>query len=95
MTPVDDNEHRVTTERRGHVLLIGLDREKKRNAFDVPMFHQLCHAYRALEDDDAHATRTVIAIATEMTRNRFIRPPPHISRRMSSVVIQIIYDSGH
>src|SRR4051812_11317761 len=45
------SDHRVKTERRGHVLLIGIDREKKRNAFDVAMFEQLCAAYRLLEDD--------------------------------------------
>jgi len=28
-------EERVTTERRGHVLLIGLHRVAKRNAFDL------------------------------------------------------------
>jgi len=43
------DDHRVTTERRGHVLLIGLDRASKRNAFDVAMFHQLCDAYATLE----------------------------------------------
>ena len=32
------NEGKVTIERRGHVLLIGLDRVPKRNAFDVAMY---------------------------------------------------------
>jgi enoyl-CoA hydratase len=45
-------EHRVTTERRDGVLLIGLDRAAKRNAFDVAMFHQLCAAYATLEAED-------------------------------------------
>lgn len=66
-TSNDDPEHRVTTERRGHVLLIGLDREKKRNAFDVPMFHQLCHAYRALEDDDELRCAVVFAHGPHFT----------------------------
>ena len=44
-------EHRVTTERRDGVLLIGLDRAAKRNAFDIAMFHQLCAAYQALESE--------------------------------------------
>ena len=47
------DDHRVTTERRGELLLVGLDRASKRNAFDVPMFHQLCEAYATLERDDA------------------------------------------
>ena len=32
-----DPDHRVSTERRGEVLLVGLDRANKRNAFDVPI----------------------------------------------------------
>jgi len=39
----------ITTERRGHVLLIGLNRVEKRNAFDPPMFHDLARAYGAYE----------------------------------------------
>ena len=41
----------ITTERRGHVLLIGLNRVEKRNAFDPPMFHDLARAYGAYESD--------------------------------------------
>jgi enoyl-CoA hydratase len=41
----------VTTERRGHVFLIGLDRVAKRNAFDLPMWDALCLAYGELEMD--------------------------------------------
>jgi enoyl-CoA hydratase/carnithine racemase len=46
------SEGKVTTERRGHVFLIGLDRAAKRNAFDVPLYHALSRAYAALERDD-------------------------------------------
>jgi len=46
------SEGKVTTSRRGHVLLIGLDRAAKRNAFDVPMFHAVGRAYATLEHDD-------------------------------------------
>jgi enoyl-CoA hydratase/carnithine racemase len=41
----------VTLERRGHVLLIGLDRVAKRNAFDVAMWTALSRAYAELERD--------------------------------------------
>ncbi len=41
----------ITRERRGHVLLIGLDRVAKRNAFDPPMFHDLARAYGEYEAD--------------------------------------------
>ena len=45
------NEGKVTIERRGHVLLIGLDRVPKRNAFDVAMYHDLAIAYGTLDRD--------------------------------------------
>src|SRR5580700_10873532 len=39
----------ITNERIGHVLLIGLNRVSKRNAFDPPMFHDLARAYSEYE----------------------------------------------
>src|SRR5207248_10000861 len=47
-----NQEGRVTTERQGHVLLIGLDRVAKRNAFDRAMLNALGLAYSELEHDD-------------------------------------------
>src|SRR5260370_16703079 len=47
-----NQEGRVTTERQGHVLLIGLDRVAKRNAFDMAMLNALGLAYAELEHDD-------------------------------------------
>ncbi len=44
---------RIELERRGHVLVIGLDRAAKRNAFDLPLWDGLCLAYGALERDPA------------------------------------------
>ncbi|HVK74586.1 MAG TPA: crotonase/enoyl-CoA hydratase family protein [Kofleriaceae bacterium] len=41
----------VSLERRGHVLLIGLDRAAKRNAFDLPLWDGLCRAYGELQRD--------------------------------------------
>jgi enoyl-CoA hydratase/carnithine racemase len=41
----------VRVERRGHVLMMGLDRAAKRNAFDLPMWDALCRAYAELERD--------------------------------------------
>jgi enoyl-CoA hydratase len=41
----------VTTEKRGHVLLVGLDRAKKRNAFDLAMYHALARAYADYDKD--------------------------------------------
>lgn len=42
-------EGRITTERHGHVLLIGLDRVAKRNAFDRAMLDALGQAYGELD----------------------------------------------
>jgi enoyl-CoA hydratase len=42
---------RVSLERRGQVLVIGLDRAAKRNAFDVPLWEAVCLAYAELERD--------------------------------------------
>ena len=41
----------ITTERRGRLLLIGLNRPAKRNAFDPPMFHALARALGEFELD--------------------------------------------
>ncbi len=46
------SEGQVTTERHGHVLLIGLDRVAKRNAFDKAMLSALGLAYGELERDE-------------------------------------------
>jgi enoyl-CoA hydratase len=43
------SEGNVTVERRGHVLLMGLDRTAKRNAFDLAMYEKLALAYGELE----------------------------------------------
>src|SRR3954470_17307384 len=45
-------ERAVTVERRGHVLLMGLNRPEKRNAFNLAMIDQLAAAYGRLEEDD-------------------------------------------
>jgi enoyl-CoA hydratase len=41
----------ISIERRGHVLLIGLNRAAKRNAFTLEMLHSLSAAYGELERD--------------------------------------------
>jgi enoyl-CoA hydratase/carnithine racemase len=40
---------RITIERRGHLVLLGLDRANKRNAFDLQMLRELGEAYAAYE----------------------------------------------
>ena len=42
----------ITIDQQGHVLLIGLNRPAKRNAFDLSMFENLALAYGELERND-------------------------------------------
>jgi enoyl-CoA hydratase len=42
---------RVTVDRDGHVLMIGVNRPEKRNAFDLATIDQLGAAYERLGDD--------------------------------------------
>ena len=46
------DEERITTERRGHLFLMGLNRPKKMNAFDAEMLLALSRAYELLEADE-------------------------------------------
>jgi enoyl-CoA hydratase/carnithine racemase len=43
---------RITVERDGHVLLIGVNRPEKRNAFDLATIDGLAAAYQTLGDDN-------------------------------------------
>jgi len=45
------SEPTLTLETRGHVLLVGLARAAKRNAFNLQMLRELAAAYGRLEDD--------------------------------------------
>ncbi len=42
----------ISVERRGHVLLVGLNRPQKRNAFDLGMYGAIGHAWAELDRDD-------------------------------------------
>lgn len=44
-------EPRVTVDRDGHVLLIGLNRPHKRNAMDLRAIDELANAYRLLDEE--------------------------------------------
>jgi len=44
-------EKKLITERKGHVLLMGLNRPEKMNAFDVELFTDLAAAMGELNDD--------------------------------------------
>jgi enoyl-CoA hydratase len=42
------DKQKITVEADGHVLMIGLNRPEKRNAFDIDMYHELSLAYGEL-----------------------------------------------
>ncbi len=65
MTPPDCS--RVSRERRGHVLLIGLDRVAKRNAFDLDLLNALSLAYGEFEADREARVAVVFAHGEHFT----------------------------
>lgn len=80
---------KVTTEVRGQVLLIGLNRPEKRNAFDLEMYQELGGAYGQLEQDVnlrcgllfAHGDHFTGGLdlpkwAASFSAGRFPEPPP-------------------
>jgi len=58
---------RITLEKRGHVLLIGLDRPNKLNAFDVAMLQGLAQALTQIEDDAEIRCGLIFAHGTSFT----------------------------
>lgn len=57
----------ISLERHNHVLLIGLDRAAKRNAFDPRMFHGLARAYGGYEADPELRCAVVFAHGPHFT----------------------------
>jgi enoyl-CoA hydratase len=57
----------VTLERDGHVLVIGLNRPDKRNAFNLAMLSDLSRAYGLLESDDTLRAGVLIAHGEHFT----------------------------
>jgi enoyl-CoA hydratase/carnithine racemase len=62
-----DDEPRVTVEKDGSVLLIGLNRAAKRNAFDRAMVDALSAAYTTLENDTDLRCGVVFAHGADFT----------------------------
>jgi len=58
---------RVSREKRGHIMLIGLDRTSKRNAFDMPMLDDLCLAYGEFERDNDARVALIFAHGEHFT----------------------------
>lgn len=83
-------EGRITSERRGHLLLLGLDRPRKRNGLTPTMLRELAAAYAELETSDARCGVVfahgddfttgldLMAMAPEMARERWAPDPGSI-----------------
>ena len=65
MTPTTSDT--ITIERDGHVLLIGLNRPEKRNAFNLVMLGELSRAYALLEADHELRCGVLFAHGTHFT----------------------------
>ncbi|MFT4295825.1 MAG: crotonase/enoyl-CoA hydratase family protein [Micropruina sp.] len=61
------SDERVLVERRGPILLIGLNRPDKRNAADLAMLHALARAYTLLHTDAALRVGVVHAVGEHFT----------------------------
>jgi enoyl-CoA hydratase/carnithine racemase len=60
-------EPKILVERRGHILLIGLNRPEKRNAADFELLSQLADAYGELERDPELRVGLVHAVGDHFT----------------------------
>lgn len=61
------SNERVVVERRGHLLLIGLNRPDKRNAADLAMLHELAAAYAVLHTDPELRVGVLHAVGDHFT----------------------------
>jgi enoyl-CoA hydratase len=58
---------KITTEKRGHLALIGINRPEKMNAFDVEMLEQFARAFDEMERDDDVRCAVVFAHGDHFT----------------------------
>jgi enoyl-CoA hydratase len=63
----DMSEPKILTERRGHILLIGLNRPEKRNAADFELLSALAAAYGELDRDPELRVGLVHAVGEHFT----------------------------
>jgi len=82
MTTADDGTAgRITTEALGPLLLIGIDRPRKRNGFTVAMLGQLAQAFTLAERDDAIRCIVVYAEGAHFTAGlQLDEVGPHMAR---------------
>jgi enoyl-CoA hydratase len=72
---------KISTEKRGHLLLIGFDRPRKMNAFDMAMLRELGEAYARLEEDADLRCGVVFAHGDHFTAGLDLADvAPHVAR---------------
>ncbi len=62
-----DAQARITTEKRGHLFFVRLDRAAKMNAFDLAMLQQFAAAFAEMEKDDDVRCGVVYAAGDHFT----------------------------
>ena len=82
---------RITLERDGHVLLIGLNRPEKRNAADFAMLQQLSRAYGLLESDPELRVGLVFAHGEHFTAGLDLAD---VGPRIGADGLDIVADGG-
>ena len=85
------DDSRVVTERRGHLLLIGLNRPEKRNAADFAMLQQLALAYGELECDPELRVGVVHALGEHFTAGLDLAD---IGPRLGPAGLEMVPDGG-
>jgi enoyl-CoA hydratase/carnithine racemase len=87
----DEKETRVTVERDGHILLIGLDRADKRNAADWRMLQQLSLAYGELDRDPELRAGLVFAHGDHFTAGLDLAD---VSARIGPAGLDLVPEGG-
>jgi enoyl-CoA hydratase len=87
----EDSPRRVTIERDGHLVLIGLDRVDKRNAADFAMLQQLALAYGELDRDPEARVGVVFAHGDHFTGGLDLTD---IAPRVGATGLDTIPDGG-
>jgi enoyl-CoA hydratase len=85
------SEPRVTVDRDGHILLIGLNRTDKRNAADLQLLQELSLAYGVLEHDPELRCGLVYAHGDHFTGGLDLAD---VGPRLSGAGLQIVPEGG-
>jgi enoyl-CoA hydratase len=85
------DETRIQIERRGHLMLIGLNRPEKRNAADFALLQQLALAYGELERDPELRVGVVYGVGEHFTAGLDLAD---VGPRLGPAGLEIVPDGG-